>query len=471
MLRISAHGIADVTGGDILTGDGEVMANDLVVDSRLIAPGCIFVALPGERVDGHDFITTALQDGARVLIVTRAREELVRVIVAAHERAAVVIRVPDASRAVQDLAAYHRAKLHATVVGITGSTGKTTTKDFVRSVLATELRVVSTEGNRNNELGMPLTILQAGSDTDALVVEMGMRGIGQIARLAEIARPDVGLVTNVGTSHMELLGSQDAIAEAKGELVRAIGTHGAVFLNGDDSYSDVIAVTACAPVVFYGLSERCAVRATDVSLDDESRATFTLVTPQGEAPVSLPVPGRHNVYNALAAAAVGLRLAVPLERVAEGLSEAEMTGMRMETFVSASGVTVINDAYNANPTSMRAAIETLAEMRVPGRRIAVLGDMGELGSLTELAHFKIGEEVPRVGVDVLVTVGTLGKRIADGARADGMSPDVVRPCASVEEAVEVLDDLLVSGDAVLVKASRFMGLERVVEGIVTPRVG
>lgn len=471
MLRITADGVVQVTGGEILTGDGETMGIDLVVDSRVIAPGCIFVALPGERVDGHDYIADAVRAGARIVLVTRARQELVPQVVAAHERSACIIRVNDAVRAVQDLAAHHRARLHATVVGVTGSTGKTTTKDFIRSVLATQLRVISTEGNRNNELGVPLTVLRAGSDTDALVVEMGMRGIGQIARLAEISEPDIGLVTNVGTSHMELLGTQDAIAEAKGELVRAVGERGAVFLNGDDAYSDVLAVTAKAPVTRYGLSERCAVRATDIQLDAESRASFTLSTPQGDIAVTLPVPGRHNVYNALAAAAVGLRLAVPLDQVARGLADAEMTGMRMETFTSAGGVVVVNDAYNANPSSMRAAIDTLGAMSVAGRKVAVLGDMGELGSLSELAHFKIGEQVPHAGVDVLITVGTLARRIADGARVEGMGDDSLHPCSNAEEAIEVLDDLLASGDAVLVKASRFMGLERVVEGIVTPSAG
>lgn len=468
MLRISADGVVHVTGGEILTGDGETMGIDLVVDSRLVAPGSIFVALPGERVDGHDFIVDALRAGARVVLVTRQRHELVPQVIAAHERSACIVRVNDAVRAVQDLAAYHRGRLHATVVGVTGSTGKTTTKDFIRSVLSTQLRVISTEGNRNNELGVPLTVLRAGSDTDALVIEMGMRGIGQIARLAEISAPDIGLVTNVGTSHMELLGTQDAIAEAKGELVRAVKERGAVFLNGDDAYSDVLAVTTAAPVTRYGLSEKCSVRAVDIVLDDESRASFRLITPQGDAAVALPVPGRHNVYNALAAAAIGLRLAVPLERVAEGLASAEMTGMRMETFSSARGVAVINDAYNANPTSMRAAIETLGAMRVSGRKVAVLGDMGELGSLSELAHFKMGEQVPHAGIDVLITVGALARRIADGARVEGMSDDALRPCETVEEAIQVLEDLLESGDAVLVKASRFMGLERVVEGIVTP---
>lgn len=468
MLRASAESIAAITGGEILAGDVGVVGNDLFIDSRETAPGCIFVALPGERVDGHDFLEPALEAGARVLLVTRERDQLVGPIIAAHDKGAVVIKVPDAVEAVQELARHHRTRLQAAVVGITGSTGKTTTKDMVRAVLGTSMRVVSTEGNRNNELGVPLTVLRAGSDTDALVVEMGMRGTGQIARLAEIAQPNVGLVTNVGTSHIELLGTQARIAEAKGELARGVEPDGVVLLNGDDAYSDAIAASSSAPVVYYGLSEQCAVTATDIELDELSRATFTLVAPEGRVRVTLGVAGRHNVYNALAAAAVGLRLSVPMERIARGLSSAVMTAMRMETFTSASGITVVNDAYNANPTSMRAAIDTLSTMSAAGRRIAVLGDMAELGSLTELAHFEIGETVAGQTVDVLVAVGPRAKRFADGALAAGMESDRVFTCDDSACGAELLTDLAEPGDVVLVKASRVMGLEAVVERIVNP---
>jgi UDP-N-acetylmuramoyl-tripeptide--D-alanyl-D-alanine ligase len=223
-------------------------------------------------------------------------------------------------------------------------------------------------------------------------------------------------------------------------------------------------------VVTYGLSEDSRVRAIDIELDEMSRPSFLLVTPQGDVEVSLPVPGRHNAYNALAAASVALRLSVPLESIAAGLSAVSTSAMRMETFVSASGVTVINDAYNANPSSMTAAVDTLAAVTTQGKLVAVLGDMAELGSLSELAHFHLGEHVARSGVDVLVAVGERAQRIADGARAQGMDSRCIRPCATVDEAIEVLDDLLDDGDTVLVKASRVMGLEAVVEGVVTPRV-
>lgn len=469
MLMIDAQSLVSAVRGELLCGAPDAVISDVVIDSRHTTPGCAYIALPGERSDGHDFCSDALEHGARALIVSREPDALAAVIAAACEREAVVVRVSDGRRALQDLAAHHRDRLQCEVVGITGSTGKTTTKDFVRSALERSLRVVCTEGNRNNELGVPLTILRAGVDTDVLIVEMGMRGEGEIAELCAIARPTLGLITNVGTSHIEILGSQDAVARAKGELVRCLPARGRAFLNGDDAFTDVIAQWTQAPVVRWGLSVSCEVTATDVTVDAEGRPSFTLVSPQGSVRIEVPVPGRHNVYNALAAAAIGLHLGVAPEAIADGIATAELSAMRMQVFESASGVTVINDAYNANPVSMRAAIETLSDMRTTGKRIAVLGDMAELGSLTEVAHFRIGEQVARLPIDVLVTVGPRAERIAQGARAEGMPSAQVRPCAEVPEAVEVLDDLVSKGDVVLVKASRVMGLEAIAEGIVNPR--
>ncbi len=471
MLRVSADTVLRLTGGELLCGDPDAHANGLAIDSRECGPLCLFVALRGERVDGHDFLEAALDAGSSMLVVTRDASELTAVLTSALRRGAAVVRVEDGIRAVQDLAAYHRDRLLCQVVGITGSTGKTTTKDMLVSALSRGMRVVGTADNRNNELGVPLTVLRAGSDTDVLVIEMGMRGLGQIARLAEIARPHIGLVTNVGTAHIEVLGDQDAIGRAKSELVAAIPEDGVVFINGDDANSRALETRSRAPVKRYGLGADCDVRAEDVRIDESGCARFQLMSDCGDIEVRCPMPGRHNVYNALAAASVALRLAVPLEEFAAGIEGACVSPMRMEVLTTASGLTVVNDAYNANPTSMRAAIDAFGDLPVTGKRVAVLGDMAELGGLTDLAHFEIGEAVARSTVDVLVTVGTHAKRIADGARAKGRNCDEVRPCATAEEAVEVLDDLLERGDAVLVKASRIMGLETVVEGLVDPRVG
>ncbi|MBU4556518.1 MAG: UDP-N-acetylmuramoyl-tripeptide--D-alanyl-D-alanine ligase [Actinobacteria bacterium] len=470
MLTLDSERLIEILGAEILTGRGELMVNGIATDSRRVEPGNAFVAFSGERVDGHEYLVAAMERGARTLIVTESADALLSQLATARERDVMVVRVADALGAVQALASYHRSRLFCPVVGVTGSTGKTTTKDFIASVVSQGFRVIATEGNQNNELGVPLTILRAGADTDVLVVEMAMRGAGQIAHLASIARPTAGLITNVGTSHIELLGTQKAIADAKGELVSAVASEGCVFLNGDDIFSGALADKASAEIITYGMSDECVIRALDVMTDEASLPSFTLVCPAGTRKVTLAIPGRHNVYNALAATAVALYLEIPLDDIVDGLEAAESGQMRMQSFETASGVHVINDAYNANPTSMRAAIETLSDMSGASKRIAVLGDMAELGSLTELAHFRIGEEVARLEIDALVTVGERARRIADGARAEGMPDEVIRPCQTPEEATEVLDDLLAAGDAVLVKASRVMGLERIVEGIVDPRV-
>lgn len=469
MLTLTVGTLMEHVGGELLAGSEDTVVNGLSVDSRAVEPGCAFVAFRGERADGHEFLAEAIAAGARALVVTRTAGELATALETARRRGVAVVRVPDALAAVQLLATRHRERLFCPVIGVTGSTGKTTTKDMLRAVLETRYKVVATEGNQNNELGLPLTVMRAGADTDVLVVEMAMRGTGQIARLCEIAQPTVGLVTNVGVNHIEVVGSMEAIAAAKGELVEAIPSEGRVYLNGDDSATDVLAARAHCRVVRYGLGETCDVRAENVTVDAQSHPAFSLVTPEGFVDVVLPTPGRHNVYNALAAASVGLDLKLSLQEIAQGLADVESTPMRMQLFMSASGVHVINDAYNASPSSMRAAIAALVEYAATGRRIAVLGDMAELGSLAELAHFKLGEDVASSGIDVLITVGDRARRIAEGALAEGMDADAIRPCATADEASEVLDDLLVGGDVVLVKASRVMGLERVVDGIVEPR--
>lgn len=469
MLRIDVQTLLEVTDGKLLAGSEDVMVNGLAVDSRDVQPGCAFVAFVGARADGHAYVGEAVVRGARALIVTRD-DEAVRAAAAAsrHQQASLVL-VADALEAVQALASHHRERLLCPVVGVTGSTGKTTTKDLMEAALTVKYNVVATHGNRNNELGVPLTLFEAGADTEVVVVEMAMRGRGQIARLCEIARPTHGLVTNVGMSHIELLGSAEAIADAKGELIEATDPAGAVYLNGDDALSERLAARAAAQVVTYGLGEENDVRAEAIAVAPEGTASFDVRLADGSSqPVSLRIPGRHNVYNALGAAAVSVDLGLSLEEVAEGLGCAVPGDMRMQVFTTASGVTVVNDAYNANPTSMRAALNALDDMSAEGRKIVVLGDMAELGSLAELAHFQLGEQLPQHRFDLLITVGGKAARIADGARAQGMAEDRIRPCVTVEEAASVLEDSVEPGDLVMVKASRVVGLERVVDGIVTP---
>ncbi len=458
--------LIEVTGGRLAHGPDTTVVNGLAIDSREVAPGAAFVAFAGEHVDGRRYVPQAVRAGARAVLVTDPDEELISSVAELRRHDVAVVAIDDPLEAVQALASHHRERLHCPVLGVTGSTGKTTTKDFVAAVLARRLRVVATEGNRNNELGAPLTVMEAGAETEALIVEMAMRARGEIEQLGRIVRPTMGLVTNVGQTHIETLGSEEAIASAKGELVRSVPEKGVVFLNGDDAWTDTLAADTRAEVVRYGLGPACDVRAVDIEVDADGHPSLTLQTPSGSFETSLSVPGRHNAYNAAAAAAVASRLGLDREVIAEGLAEARVSPMRMEVFQSASGVTVINDAYNASPTSMRAGLAALDDIRVAGRRIAVLGDMAELGSLAELAHFELGEDVGRSRVDMLVTVGERAKRIADGARTSGLVDDVIHVCADGREASDVIRGLVREGDGVLVKASRVMGLEHVVEALV-----
>jgi UDP-N-acetylmuramoyl-tripeptide--D-alanyl-D-alanine ligase len=468
VLTMAVSRLVEVALGELVFGSGDTMIAGACVDSRETTSGCAFFSMPGERVDAHRFVAPALAAGARAAIVERWDEALESEVRGVGRPDVAVVKVASAGEALRALARYHRSRLHCPVVGITGSTGKTTTKDFLAAALGVKLQVVATSGNRNNEIGAPLTVLAAGSDTDVLVVEMGMRGPGQIAELCSLARPTLGLVTNIGQTHIELMGTQEAILHAKGELLACLPADGRAFLNSDDSWSRKLADTSPAPITWYGLGKDADVRATDVVVDEAGYPSVTLQAGGDSVRLALPVPGRHNAYTAAAAAAVALHLGLTLDEIGEGLRAAQVSGMRMQVFTAANGVTVINDAYNANPTSMRAAVVALADMKTGQRRVAVLGDMAELGSLTELAHFKLGEETARSGIEVLVTVGPRAAHIADGARTAGMRADSIRSCASADEASEVLDDLLGEGDIVLVKASRSMGLERVVEGIMAP---
>jgi UDP-N-acetylmuramoyl-tripeptide--D-alanyl-D-alanine ligase len=462
---MSAGRLAELVEGKVVFGSPEAVFSGLVIDSRLVVAGCAFFAFPGENVDGATFVPAAVAAGAHVALVTRWDDQLAA---AMGDSGAAIVLAGDAGDALRAVASHHRSRLRCPVVGITGSTGKTTTKDFLAAALSTSMRVVATSANHNNELGVPLTLLEASGDTDVLVVEMGMRGPGQIEGLCAVARPTLGLVTNIGQTHIELLGSQDAIVRAKGELVACIPAAGAVFLNGDDEMSRSLASQSRAPVTWYGLGAGVDVGADEIEVDELGRPSVTLRAGGDSVRVDLPVPGRHNAYTAAAAAAVALHLGVTLERVAEGLAGARVSDMRMQVFTAANGVTVVNDAYNASPTSMRAAVTALADMRTTGLRVAVLGDMAELGSLTDLAHFRLGEQVATAGIDVLVTVGERARRIGEGARASGMSASSIRTCLTPDEASEVLDDVLAPDDVVLVKASRVMNLERIVEGILHP---
>ena len=462
-------------------------------DSRTAKPGDLYVALPGERVDGHDFAAAAVASGAAAVLASREIEV-----------AAPVVVVDDTARALTDLAAYWRGRLKGTVVGLTGSTGKTTTKGLVRDVLSAAGSVVATKANQNNELGVPATLLAADEDTDFVVVEMGMRGMGQIAQLCEIAKPDWGLVTNVGESHIELLGSRENIARAKGELFAALPEDGIAFVNAADEFAGELyrfagledrgvktvffnepqnaslgTVPNEAKTLHWGLSpmkRSAAVYASGIVLDAEGRPSFTMHATQfdehgkpqadGSCECLLDLRGVHNVSNACSAAAVGLAAGLTLAQCCAVLAQSQPEKGRQRIIRTQAGVTIVDDAYNANPDSMRASLATFAALDVPGRHIAVLGDMGELGVFARECHERVGAWAGQANLDLLICVGQLAEHIALAALDAGMRETQVRHVQTVEAALADLRQQVAPGDAVLVKASHFMEFNRIVEGLV-----
>jgi len=453
MIALTLEQLADVVGGDLSDGaDGATVVRGVTIDSRDVVPGDLFVALAGTRTDGHRFVVSALAAGAAGALV--AAEHL-------DDSAAAAVVVDDPGDALLALGAWVRDTVDPTVVAVTGSNGKTTTKDLTAAALR-DRAVVANQGSFNNELGVPLTCCRLASDTEVLVSELGMRGAGQIAELAVLLRPSIGIVTSVAPVHLELLGTIEAIAEAKGELVEALEPDGVAVLAADDPLVTAMADRTAARVVTFGRSAGADFRASDVELDDAARAHFVLDGPGGRHDVVVPVPGIHNVGNALAALAAATAAGVELPAAVAGLRDARVSPWRLQ-LETIGGIRVLNDAYNANPTSVAAALRTLCALPTEGRRWAVLGTMAEIGATSAGEHHRMGRVVAELGVDALVTVGDTAAGIAEGANADDPAGRAQRwAVGDVEAAAGLLADHVGARDVVLVKASRSAGLERVV---------
>jgi UDP-N-acetylmuramoyl-tripeptide--D-alanyl-D-alanine ligase len=463
MIVLTLAEVAELTGGALNGPDAARVTGKVTLDSRTVAPGDLFVAVVGERVDGHDFFGAAAAAGAVAGLSTRADDALPTVV------------VDDPVAALGRLAAGVHARLTAgglRTLGITGSSGKTSTKDLLGQVLAAAGPTVSPPGSYNNDIGLPLTVLDADEATRFLVLEMGSRGPGHIARLCRIAPPQVGIVLNVGSAHLGEFGSPEGVAQAKGELVEALPQDGTAVLNADDPRVLGMAPRTVARVLTTGRGADAGVRAADVTLDDSARARFTLVAAGEEHPVALQVTGEHQVANALSAAGAALAVGMTPADAAAALSAATARSRwRMEVDRRADGVTVVNDAYNANPESMRAALAALTGL--PGdRRIAVLGAMGELGPDAPAEHERLGRDAVAAGVDLIVAVGPDAVGIAEGAAAAGRragEESVHVPDRAA--ARELLSEVLRPGDVVLVKASRAYGLELLAADLLTAGAG
>jgi UDP-N-acetylmuramoyl-tripeptide--D-alanyl-D-alanine ligase len=452
VIALTLAEVAAATGGRLSGGadpDAAVTA-DVVVDSRAVAPGALFAALRGENADGHDFATAAIEAGAVAVLAERALD-------------VPSVVVPDGLTA---LAALARAVLDRLpdlrVVGVTGSSGKTSTKDLLAAVLGAHGPTVAPHGSFNNELGVPLTVLRATAETRHLVLEMGARGVGHIAALCRVARPHTGVVLNVGTAHLGEFGGREQIAAAKGELVEALpdaAAGGVAVLNVDDEAVAGMRSRTRGRVVGVGESAAAEVRATDVTLDAGGRASFVLATPVGTEQVRLRLYGEHHVGNALAAAAVALEAGMSLPDVAASLSAAgPASRWRMEVTERPDGVTVVNDAYNANPDSVRAALKALVAMGRGRRTWAVLGEMLELGEASTAEHDAIGRLAVRLDVSRLVAVGEGARPVHTGAVQEGSWGEESVFVPDAEAAYALLSEQLRPGDVVLFKSSRDAGL-------------
>lgn len=466
MIPLTVTEVAVLAGGTLANGAGDALVTGpVVIDSRLAGPGTLFAALPGERADGHDFAAAAVARGAAAVLAARPLPGA----------GAPVIVVPDVTAALGTLSRAVLARLPGvTVVGITGSSGKTSAKDLTAQVVERLGPTVAPEGSLNNEIGLPLTVLRADESTRYLILEMSARGIGHIAYLTGIAPPRIAAVLNVGRAHVGEFGSVAAVAKAKGEIVEALppaASGGVAVLNADDPNVAAMAARTAARVVTTSLNPGSGadLTADGLTLDHLGRASFTLRAPGGSAPVSLALHGGHHVANALAAAAVAAELGMDVRAIAAALSAATArSSKRMELRERPDGVLVVNDAFNANPDSVRAAIEALGHLAaaVPGRRgIAVLGYMAELGDTEAESHAEAGRLAARAGCAVVVAVGTGAAPVLDGARAAGGWRGEAVFAAGPQEAVAALRGRLRPGDVVLVKASKSAGLWVVADGL------
>lgn len=449
MVVFTVEEICLATGGSVYKLGSEDKFTGICTDTRKVDPHDLFISLVGEKFDGHDFIEQAMAKGASGIITSR-----LDIVIPPNMT---VILVNDTLQALQKLAWFHRKRFNIPIVAITGSNGKTTTKDMVAAVLGSKLNVLKTAGNFNNEIGLPLTLLQLTADHEVAVVEMGMRGKGQIKELANIALPTIAVITNVSETHIELLGSIENIAAAKAELLEDIPERGLTILNADDQYVQAMAKQVASRVTLFGL-EQGNLRAENIQTDVQGM-NFQCCVNQERILLSIPTVGKHNVYNALAAIAVGLEMGLNFDEIRFGLSQFNASPMRLHIQQMGDYV-VINDAYNASPMSMLAAIDTLVQVATK-RRVVVLGDMLELGDIGVEAHRQIGEKLTKCNVEVVVTVGELARHIAKEASEGGIKQ--VISCTNHEEAEQALQDMLTPGDTILIKGSRGMKMENMVK--------
>ncbi|MCI2105908.1 MAG: UDP-N-acetylmuramoyl-tripeptide--D-alanyl-D-alanine ligase [Intestinimonas sp.] len=453
MEPITVREIIDAVGGKLLSGDGllDMTVTHVFTDSRKPDLGALFIPLTGEQFDGHAFIADALQAGAAGCFTARERDS--------YLPGKFYIKVGSTLKALRDLARFYKQRFHIPFIAITGSVGKTTTKDMVAAVLGEKFKVLKTEGNFNNEIGLPLTLLHLDKTHQICVLEMGMNHFGEIDYLSSIAEPDVAILTNIGDAHIENLGSRENILKAKCEIFAHLNPNGLVVLNGDDPMLAPLAKQLSFRTVKCGLGAENSYRASAVETDSTGFIRCDVTGPEGTLPVEIRALGSHMIYPTLIAAAVAEHFGMTGEEIARGVLQFAPTRMRMNIVRRGNGITILDDAYNANPQSMRAAVEVLAQTN-DGYKIAVLGDMFELGPFAPTLHASVGTCVAKGGINCLIAVGELAHHIYNAALEEGVEKTYW--CATKEEAMPVLEEELCPNATVLVKASRGMAFENLV---------
>jgi UDP-N-acetylmuramoyl-tripeptide--D-alanyl-D-alanine ligase len=457
--------VLKVTGGNLVRG-GNTSFQGISTDSRTIVEGDLFIALKGPHFDGHHYATEALKKKAGGVLI---EEDKVGDIRWNGDRSKTVIAVKDTLTALGDIARDWRRKYGAPVVGLTGSNGKTTTKEMIAACLETTFPVLKTKGNLNNLIGVPLTLLALTEKERVVVLEMGMNVPGEIRRLTEIAEPDVGLITNIQKVHLEGLGSVERLKEEKGELFRRMRRDGTIVVNQDDPRVTDLASDYPGQKITFGTEHPAEVMAKEIRLGDEGGTSFTLILEEEAMEIHLPLLGRHFVPNALSAVAIACLFGVDVPQIKAALEKFQPFPMRMEVVPLQGGKTLINDAYNANPYSTEMALETLAEAKGEGRAIAVLGDMLELGSFAKEAHEEIGKKVSELSIDFLVALGEEASSVVESAIRHGFPMKRATVVESHSEAVSLLREMIQNGDWILVKGSRRMAMEKIVEGLAEGR--
>lgn len=452
MASFTVEEIKKATDGNILQTGSMDYCTGVSTDTRTIEPGSLFIALKGERFDGHKFLTEACDKGAAVLLVSQ--KDVSNQIPSDVS----VICVKDTKQGLEDLAHFYRMKFSIPVIAVTGSNGKTTTKDMITLLLETKYHVCATKKNFNNEIGLSMTLLSMTPDTEVCVVEMGMRGLGQIAELCRIASPTIGVVTNVGTSHIGILGNKENIAKAKAELIESLPDDGVAILNEDDPYVIAMGNKFKGNIIGYGVHGKYVVSACDIQY--QSTGTKYMCTCFDEAfRVKLSALGIHHIYDALAATAAARVIGVDVKKIQKALAEFS-PGAQRQGVTQVKDVLIMDDSYNANPLSMEMAFHSLKQLNA-SHYFLLLGDMGELGKFSEKLHFETGKKAAEIGFDGLITVGPLSVHLAEGAKAGGMKQ--VYTVSSCDEVIPILTKLVHAGDAVLLKGSHAMHMEKIPE--------